>query len=381
MTLIEIMIAFSLLAAVIGLAGSAMMTFLRLMHNQIGVIQADRLAQKVFVRLGELLSDAIIPIGVASADGSDIPTAWDDIDDGAVGFGGASGARWRRELGIGMDSIAFVQPVSILGSGYDNRYDVGDDPPRNDASAFASRLLVGQVRSGKGFLGAGVAARTDKWGNYRFDFRAGDEPVSVLAMMDPLGLTGPAFERIGVPTEADWETVLLAGAASWPARTSFVAVRFIPLINPVNNEPWIVDETRAFKGRSHDLDGDGRIDGRFQVGRLQLLHSGGSDLPTENAGATGIVNATLPQITIDLTPNIILRRVNPGDRTPIFQLADPDPAAGGASDDRLGALMRVKLLIVDNSGVDGDGLVVPVHAKGPAPRWHESAVFMKNMSR
>lgn len=383
MTLIEVIVASFILSILIMVAMSAIVDMLRVINNKNSITRMDQKANAILRDVAQELKSAILPVPV----NEDTTLPFEQIDDTRRGFkaGSSQGDAWARALLAGTDSIAFIVPVDAQ--------QVGDFLDDN------GHLQTGYVRSVDGlgtvpFLGAS-ATGTPREGN-NFHVQNTGEWVNALAVVDPARFTAGPFAEAEYPT--DWNQIY-AGAI--PNVTCFMALRFVP-VHDTAGQPIVIRERDLLNNRNTaiyaDLDDDGTTNGEFEIGYLQLVYSGGKafyiNVPT--AGGASIRQADLQPGYKALSDAIVLRRVDSaGPATPIFQLVRYDTSNIETSGENAGlpnlanqstgggATINIKLLVLDNEGVDREsGSVIPnIHTLALQARWYETAIRLNNMER
>lgn len=386
MTLIEAVFASSLFSLAAILALSTIVDMIRMIDHQKAVLAIDEQGNRALSRVTEAVKMAVLPVRVSYTTNesfrADSRNVFADIDSIQHGFGGSRGQDWRDRLQAGMDSIAFVAPIDAQVVG-----DVLDDN---------NNLQIGYERAGRSYMSA-TASGTPGDGT-GFHVRSGSELVNVLAAIDPSKFDADAFAGIRAPTVSDVLDLIDTGVPT-PSVTTFMAVRFVPVVDEYG-DPILVTEANVFRGNVDiDLDGDGTFNGVFQIGRLQLYYSGG-DLPcVEVTGSGSSAVRTLrtmndvPPLALDLTGDIVLRHNDSNDRVPIFRLvsfsrdylSNSSDYAGlleeGNSDDAAVKALNIRLLMLDNFGIENGRLMVSNHLTSLSARWFSTTVYLKNMDR
>lgn len=379
MTLLEVVLASSLLTILMLLAMTSFVDVVKAVNAQSTITRMDQRANKALREVSDLLKPAILPIFVERtvADYANKRDIFYDIDNRSWGFGGAMGKKWLSNLQAGMDCIAFVVPIDAQGVG--------------DFLDGANHLQIGQLRGDTAYLGA---TPTGTPGNgTSFVLRTTGEVVNALAAMDPATLASANFEAIESPTRGDWAATANP-PGDWPDVTAFMAIRFVPLQS--GGSPIVLTEQNIFsnyqnvQGVDVDLDKDGRLNGQFHIGHLQLVYSGGSDFYHVEGSTTK--RGEVLQLVQRLTPDVVLRRVAPGDRTPIFRLVDYDFSNLSSSAGDSGMVeqsgrngqcaVSIKLLMLDNDGISpANRPVTKAYLQSLSARWYETTVTLKNMRR
>lgn len=377
MTLLEVMIATAILVVLVLLAMTAFVDTTKAVTGQDSILRMDNQANKSLREIAEAMKSAILPVYVdkSSTVRNNPDDTFYDIDHRDHGFSGSVGKSWRQNLRSGMDAIAFVVPIDAQRVG-----DYLDD---------ANHIQIGQIRGDLAYLSA-TPSGTPNSGN-DFTIRQSGELVNVLAAMDPGRLTALSFETIANPTPAQWMANTKASGVAWPSVTSFIAIRFVPALQSDGSTPIELGEQNVFgKDVDIDFDGNGSFNDKYHVGRLQMVYSGGS--PFYRVSGNSVVTETVNQIVHDLTPNTVLRKVNPSDRTPIFRLVDFDYANIADSGDDAGMIeetsgggkmaLSVRLLLLDNDGITATGRVITkAYLQSLQSRWYETTIVLKNMER
>lgn len=373
-TVVELLIAVTLLSVIVVLGmqvafGSAITV--NTMHRTVSI---DALGGRAIHEISALLRSAILPYKPAvtgsglgggenaSGEYEANPSSFEDLDSKAFGFGGTNGKTWLSELKTGVDSIAFVAPVAARKAmeGPDGTFDT-------DILDHSLHLQVGYDYGGVSYLSASASGDPE----VSFKFRGPGELVSALAALDPRRLNNISFESIENPTLDEWRDLEFGGTFSWPDVTCFMAIRFVPVMRTAT-DPLEIREKNilAHKAKSGvDLDGDGAMDGVFQIGRLQLVYSGGNDFYHVDASGS-IVRGPFTQKIRNLTPNVVLRRTN-GPREPIFKLIDSDTQA-----------LAIELLMLNAGDVDlNTGLItLPPTVKAAEAKRFKTSILLKNMA-
>ncbi len=329
-TLLEIMIVLAVLAALTAyiLTGLRQQLYLTTLKQNLQFLdmQGSRIMQELTLQL----RPAILPIKFEVEDpASRRAHAYELLDSDSAGFNwdGGQGDKWRTALVNGARNIAFVVPVDAQGDG-----DSFDD---------AGHIEVGQVRrSGRASLDSGVASVAT--GDFLLN-NADAGPTSSLVCVSPANLDNSSgIENIN---NAGWPDSLYAPGLN-PLTSAFSVVRYIPL----QDGPVPVTVSEAVEGV--DLDGDGALASVFNIGRLQLVHVGGTHAVLPEGGGDPVMTGGIPHETIDLCADVVLMDVDPAKQQPIFQLVrysaesqDPNgivnPTAGG--DGTLALAIRVNL--------------------------------------
>lgn len=375
LTLVELMIACSVMVVLVTLAAVAMNSFMRVLGEQTAITAVDNQGLKMMDDLSKMMETAIFPAKVYRQ----AVDEFKDVDSALYGFGGLDGSAnptgslWRERMNAGMDNVAFAMPLVI-------------------ENVDSKKMLIGQLRGDAAFLGAATTVTDRKSDSIEVTMRddAGTELVNILADLDVSKFDNLNFEKVEIPTSLDWRNLRLNGSG-WPARTAFVAVRFIPLLDSSNN-PVVISESNAFRGTPMDLDGDLEFDQEFQIGKIQLLYSGGTlpmiaPTPDGHGGSQlDVVDESVPQLCVAMTRNTVLRYNNPTDRIPMFQLIDTypyNPSGSGrtrpAGSDNYTSLLRMRFLMVDNIGLDDNVLLGGGFEAELTSRWYETTVSLKNM--
>lgn len=375
MTLVEVTLATAILLVLVAISMSAFIDVVRAVNSQDALVKMDYQANKALREIASLTRSAIFPVYVELPTGArtDESRIYFDIDHRDHGFGGNAGQRWLRSLQDGMDGIVFAMPIDAQGVG-----DFLDD---------ANHLQIGQVRGSRSYLSASTTGTPGSGSG--FVIRSGNEPVNVMAVMNPNGFTNSVFENKMEVTPADWENAFfIGGPIGWPQEASFIAVRFAPVTDASDN-PIVINETNFYDNRINvDLDGDGNHDGQFQIGQLQLIYSGGN---LSYVDGNTVRTETVPQLIVPLTPRTVLRRTNPSQRTPIFRLVNYDysnlyPTGDFAGlidpDGRDGRLaLNMRILLLDDETL-ANKLVNKTNTRvTPQARWYENTVLLHNMKR
>ena len=382
-TLVETVMASVFLTLLVLLAMATTMNISSIIAAQERTMRTDQQAQRVFSTITRELGGGLLPVNVADS-GSTGNTIFEDIDRATSGFGGTNGTRWRTALTNGVDNVAFCSLIDARR--------VGD---YNDGN---NHLQLGQNRMGIPYIGASARFATvtrDDGSTERNLFIRNDttdEPVNVLALLNPNTLSNPSFEIIESPTQAEWAGA--NGSDGWQAITAFMAIRFVPLVDNsgspvILSEADVVTWPQFVKGNVNviDLDGNGQFNDSFQIGKLQLLYSGGNLPIVDTSSPThNVVYETVNQMTMNLTSYCVLRDTNAANRVPIFQFAstsNPGDSAAGVDP----SLLRVRLLLLDRTEVEVDNADVTVRAQqftnalDLQARWYETFVSLSNMNR
>lgn len=376
MTLLEVLIASSILSVLAMLALSAFLDVMRTVDNQDSITRADQRANKAMRDIANALRPAILPIPTNSETKNPV---FADIDDPEYGFSTRNGraSDWLKELRNGMDAVAFVVPLDAQGV-----KDFLDDN---------GHLQIGQLRNGISYLGATPSGTPNSGSN--FFVREPTEIVNALVAVDPAKITASAFENSVFPSDSQWNNLYDANVG--PV-TAFTIIRFVPVVDDTGN-PIVIQESGLFErdGIAYDvdLDGDGASDGSFHIGSLQLLYSGGSSF--YHVSGTNVPRELVEPMAVAITPNVVLRRSDGSNATPIFQLMNYDNSQIQDSGDNAGMIqpdtsgsrrsgrmaLNIKLLLVDNDGLASEKLITKAFANNLKPRWYESTVILKNMDR
>lgn len=384
-TLVEMLVAVTVFAVVTMLSLSAFAEMVGFVNSQDSVTTTDMVANRALRDMTDLLRPAILPVYVDNDNRDDPKNPFHDIDSRRHGFGGSTGRSWLKKLKEGMDSIAYVVPVDAQHLG--------------DFLDSEGRLQTGQIRGAVSYLSTKPSGVAHTGNDFVIRSDAG-EPANVLAMLDPDKFVDGTFEKLHTPSDADW-TNLWSGGSLNPNATCFTAIRFVPVLDASKN-PVIFNEADLISNRSTkvDLDGDGRTDGDFHLGKLQLVYSGSyegqfywvnSDDYSNGHGQVG-------QIILPLTPEIVLRRADADDRTPIFRLLDYETSnmdASSSSDtaglletskstkSKEGMSLGISLLLLEHEGIDAAKGQVRINpsTKSVKARWYETEIPLKNMVR
>lgn len=386
MTLLEIMIAVSIFSVLVLIGMSTFVDIARMVESNTANTKMDQQANKALRQIAQLMRQAILPIpGDSISKSSEV---YDDINDIRYGFGGSNGVAWRTALQAGADAVPFVVPIDAQRVG--------------DFLDTKNHLQIGQDRAGVAYLGATPyvkPASAPGAKDYEFFIRDDTELVNALAAVPPNNMLTGAFATNANPIRlADWQG-LYSGAVDV---TSFMVVRFVPLTDE-NDNPLVIHEQGIFTNTGSnydvDLDLDDRFDGQFNIGRLQLLYSGGDNMIHVSGAGNVVRGEELSPLVVNLTGNVVLRRTDDGgDQTPIFRLvrygADAvgdktDENAAGQIDEsdtasRGTMALNIRVLMVDNDGVvqrARNGLLTKQFVNTLNPRWYETTVVLMNMDR
>lgn len=380
MTLVEVIVASAALSLLILLATSAFADLMRTASSQESLTRTDLVANQALREISAAIRSAVFPVYVERTEKArkNERDVFYDIDSKKWGFGGDNGHEWLENLQSGMDAIAYVHPIDAQGVG--------------DVLDSANHLQIGMVRGDRAYLSATPYGLGDT-----FVVRNQDkdtepyEQVSVLTQMAPDTFSSDDMDKTDVtsPSFSWW-----SGGAQ-PGVNCFMAIRFAPLLK--GGKPLVVAEAgnsgnALVSGRDLDLDGDGEIDGTFQVGRLQLIYSGSEGMPFYYVDGGRVQSETVDQIVASLTPNIVLRRDERDDRTPIFRLVSYDHeqnrgSNAGMPDESKSdgkTAMAVKLLLLDTETVsitESGGISIQKGSRIPSARWYETMIGLKNMER
>lgn len=373
-TLLEIIVATAIFVVIGLLILLATMGVMRMITGVDTQTAKDAQGSRALQTIGGLMRPAILPVYVdkPGGDRSDRSTIFFDIDSKTVGFGNSVGIKWRNRLNAGMDSIAFVVPVDVQGVG-----DYLDD---------AMHLQVGQLRpDGRAYLGSTPVGTPNTGSGFLARAPDSNELVNALAAVDPDRFTSPQLEKMVNPE--NWGALVGDASAAWPEITCFMAIRYLPRLDQSGDPVVLREKGLGPNNLDVDLDGDGNADGRFHVGRLQMLYTGGRMPRVENGN---VVWQDLPQTMHNLTSDVVLRKVDEADRTPIFRLVDFDSSNIALGGDTAGTVKEgagmgnalvVRLLILDTRGMEGDTLPVNPYLKNLEARWYETRIILRNMSR
>ncbi|MCC8190820.1 MAG: type II secretion system GspH family protein [Planctomycetes bacterium] len=388
-TLVEVVLAASLMSVLVLVGLSAFGDFMKMVENQNAITRADQAANRALWEIASLVKPAILPVYItkSTATREDTTNIWYDIDHRTWGFSGSAGKAWLTSLRSGMDSIAFVVPLDAQGVGdfLDDRNHLQIGQQRGDISYLAASATTDSV------VGEGPDENNPDSVGFVVRDEDDGELVSVLAAMSPTGLTSSNFEAIAIPTIDEWRSHT-AYDTSWDNNTvtAFHAIRFVPVLDS-SGQPIVIQESSVTtSGASIDLDGDGKTDGTFHIGRLQMVYSGSNYVNYVRNGQ--LVSGSIPQQAIYLTPPVVLRRVDTSRRTPIFRLVSYSYSNINSSGNGAGlinenagngtAALSIKLLILENDGVTDAGKILhKSNIINVAARWYETTVLLKNMQR
>lgn len=372
-TLLEIVVAIAILAVIAALILLGTLGTMRMVSTVDSNTAKDAQGNQALRTISNLLRPAILPVPGAKTPGGSAEggSVFVDLNRADIGFGNATGKKWRERLNAGMDAIAFIVPVDMQEAG-----DFLDD---------SGRLQTGQNRpDGKGYLGSTPLGTPNTGTGFLARDPGSSELVNVLAAVDPDKFASPRLEAIVSPS--DWQA-LVADGGNWPEITCFTAIRYLPRLDASGDPQIIHEKNLGPNGTDVDLDGDGDTDGRFQIGRLQVLYTGGR-MPTVVDGA--VVWRDMPQITVNVTSDVILRKAEPAERTPLFRLvdfssdniADTEGNSGGIIEGvGEGSVLAIRLLILDSRGLDDETLNLNPYLLTLDARWYETKVILRNMSR
>lgn len=240
-------------------------------------------------------------------------------------FDNADGDAWRSSLRSGMDCIAFIVPADVDGDG---------------------DTVLGALDTGF-FIETGFI---DKKGNVA---ESTSETLANLVSINPMALNGISQENV------NWRAV----GATDPGENVFICIRFVPMVGANAT----VDEAIL----NYDLDGNGSVDDIFNIGRMQVIYA------NKTGDSVSYINGPM-----------VLQNVDPGRRTPVFQLSDYSTTSirnngtMGADTTKGQMTLNIKLLLYDSQGQASKGMTFqnerPIKALS---RWHETAVTLRNMSR
>lgn len=390
MTLVESVVASVLFATLTLLVLAAITNLTRMVDVQAAINKADNQGSRALGAITTALKPAILPVLVkkSSEERNNIKDVYYDIDHEDWGFSNKNGDRWKDALAKGMDCIAFVHPIDAQSVG-----DYLDD---------ANHVQIGQIRGDVAYFGASFTGTPGSGQDFIIRNQGTNEPVNFLAEIRPDRLTNPAFEVLSNPTATEWRNLV---NGSWPGggagdvTPSFMAIRYVPVADSSGN-PVVITENNIFKSSiSVDLDGDGTTNGTFHIGSLQMLYTGGPRLHRVIAvsAVREVAIEDQPQLIVPLTGNVVLRRAVEADRTPIFKLVShsrTNIVDGGGAEDFDGIVnigpkggegktaLAVRLLILDNEGVDDSGsLAANINLQTLTARWHETTLVLMNMER
>lgn len=369
-TLVEVVIAMTVLAVVFAIIYAGMIQTTHVVNIESTILEMDLQGNKALQEVSDAIRPAILPIAVPRGTGSASPRGFNRLDDPATGFGGANGQAWLTALQEGMDCIAFVVPVD---EGRDG--DIFDDELNLETGVirFDGRHVSGSVYTYSASGGISVS---------------NTEQVSALTAMIPgnpksnqasNGLVGEVRPRM-----VNWNNTQVTSSTS-PA-SMFTVVRFVQS-QEANGDPITVSESNL----RTDLDGDGLQSTVFEIGSLEIINSGGGYYSVSDSRvitpSPGGMPPVLPQETRPLTGPYLLRDHNPANRMPIFRLVGYNPAnlsaAGGVIpvDSPGGSLaLLVRLWLYDPTGQNNAtiGSNRPIKA---ITRQFETVVELKNMVR
>ncbi|MDR1535395.1 MAG: prepilin-type N-terminal cleavage/methylation domain-containing protein [Planctomycetota bacterium] len=281
-TLIEIMAACALMAALFLMAGNSFLGLLRMSRYETAVMEMDRDANQALGTLNSVLRRAVLPISAPDNPGGVLALLGDEF--------AAHGGSWREILNQGDPLLAYVVPVDYDGDG-----DVLD--------GFGNPEFGIEPPSGR----SRPAARA---GRFCPDL-GGVSP-------DDLGLVP------GV-SDLDLDAPCFAADFSFPGGGDAVyeVIRFVPYRE--GGAPLILEESEL----AQDLNEDRDLEDRFALGRLEIDWLAGPDAPR----------------TQSVTSESLLLGINrSGDhRDSLFQLGDFDPAGNPAASGQYA--VKVQLLL------------------------------------
>lgn len=366
-TLVEVMVAVAVLAIFAVIVYSTMIGTMRVVALEDTVLTMDQQANRALQEAAVQLRTAILPYKpnqqtlAQSVSGG----TFELLDNSANGFGGNNGTAWRAALQDGVDSLAFLVPVDAQNDG-----DYLDD---------ANHFEVGQARPGA--PGPSLSCTFGGPG-FRLDSTG---PISALTVVTPAGLNSPAVENDANFVFAN--NTAISGGAAWPQITAFTVIRYIPEL--AGGVPVVIRESDIRGDGSNvavDLDGNGVTTDQYNIGRLQVVYTGGTlaVLPDGPAGTTPVITNNVAQQQVDITGPIVLRKVDAGGNPAggddsIFRLGSPGNE-GTFRSGRGDTALRVKLLLYDRNAQTGKPLVFNRTTPAVA-RSYEAVITLRNMVR
>lgn len=383
MTLFEVVVASSIMSVLAALGLSAFIDVMQMVNNQDANTRMDQRANAVLREMTKLLKPAILPFAVG--DGKTGP--FEDIDNPKTksesnkhGFG-ILGKDWKDSLKDGMDEIAFVVPIDAQ--------EVGDFLDGKN------HMQIGQVRGGISYLSArphGIPNSGES-----FYIRDGNELVNALADVAPDRLGSWPFNSKIIPSDSDWQSLYGSRVGPDSPVTAFTIIRFAPVMDGSGN-PIVVSETGVLSdgvtAYDIDLDDDGKTDGEFHVGALQVLYSGGDSFYHLGGTPLSVVGPeSVPPMVVPLTSFVILRRSMENDRTPIFRLVNYNndikksgDNAGmitdtGGGNESGNMALNIKFLMIENEELARGQSMTKSLVNHLRPRWYETTIVLKNMER
>lgn len=382
-TMVELMVSTAVLVLLLAGVYMSLDSISRTIGIEDSILLADQHANNALDEITQLLQPAVFPftpvpgVGVSYPPGvgnpPESPTPADVlkgykkslftlVDDGVIGFNTANGVNWRNALIRGMDSLAFVVPVDAEWDG-----DFIDD---------AGHFELGQIAPSRQSLGSNFGSS----GSLNFVI-SDTTPINAVAAIDPNLLNSPIVENVNNFDFATSPGIQAAGMA-WPTITAFTVIRYIPVMQ--GGAPVVISEATL----GYDLDGDGLTNGLFNIGRLEVVYPGGShNEQSQIAGTPPVQQNGLPQLRKPLTASYVLRRTDRS--TPLFRLQYYDSsniANTGFVDQNSGNgefALQVRLLMFDSESI-ANQLKTPGTPGGGRvyyPRWHESTITLRNMTR